>query len=243
MVEKRIIQEIKHGEKIASNAEFIWRWDSPTGIIRSERRANFFVQFGQIDSDKSVLEIGCGTGLFTKRVNELTNSKVTAIDISETLISIAKTKVPSCKFMRMDAMNMIFQPNLFDVVYGSSILHHLHIETALNEIHRVLKPAGKIVFAEPNMLNPHIFLQKNIPVLKRYWGDIPDESAIIRWRLKELLLHRGFININIIPYDFLYPMTPVKLIPFVCRIGRKLEKIPIIKEIAGSVLIFAEKRA
>ena len=108
-------------------------------------------------------------------MNELTNSKITAIDISETLISIAKTKVPSCQFIRMDAMNMIFQPNLFDVVFGSSILHHLHIEAVLNEIHRVLKPAGKIVFAEPNMLNPHIFLQKNIPVLKRYWGDIPDE--------------------------------------------------------------------
>jgi hypothetical protein len=51
----------------------------------------------------------------------------------------------------------------------------------------------------------------------------------------------GFKNVNIFPYDFLHPITPKFLIPAVYKMSLLLEKIPLIKEIAGSVIIYGEK--
>ena len=56
----------------------------------------------------------------------------------------------------MDAENLKFNDNSFDLVYGSGILHHLSIEKAIIEIKRVLKKGGKAVFYEP--LGHNIFI-------------------------------------------------------------------------------------
>ncbi|QQR94224.1 MAG: hypothetical protein IPJ93_10045 [Bacteroidota bacterium] len=91
------------------------------------------------------------------------------------------------------------------------------------------------------MINPQIFVQKNIPFIKKWLGDSPDETAINRWNFSKLLEQKGFNQINIFPYDFLHPVVPSFLISLVSGIGQVVEKIPIAKEIAGSVIIVAEK--
>ena len=131
---------------------------------------------------------------------------------------------------------------MFDAVVGSSILHHLPLKSSLTEIRRILRPGGKLAFAEPNMMNPQILIQKNVPVVKRWLGDSPDESAFIRWRLKRKLLSLGFENIVIKPYDFLHPLTPGLAVPLVDQMGRLAEKIPILRQIAGSLIIGASRR-
>ena len=66
------------------------------------------------------------------------------------------------------------------------------IEEALRDIYRVLKPGGTIYFTEPNMLNPQIAMQKNIPWIKRKLGDSPDETAFFRWPLRRLPVFNHF---------------------------------------------------
>jgi ubiquinone/menaquinone biosynthesis C-methylase UbiE len=82
---------------------------------------------------------------------------------------------------------MTFENRRFDYILGSSVLHHLDIEKAISEIYRVLKDGGIIAFTEPNMMNPQIALQKNIPYLKRKLGDSPDETVFFRWKISKLL--------------------------------------------------------
>jgi hypothetical protein len=130
---------------------------------------------------------------------------------------------------------------VFDSVVGSSVLHHLEIEEALRDIYRVLKPMGTIYFTEPNMLNPQIAIQKNIPWIKRKLGDSPDETAFFRWPLRQLLEQTGYRDIRIDPFDFLHPKTPVPLIDRVNNLGRLLERVPVISEFAGSLYIRAIK--
>ncbi len=241
-MDSRIAHEILHGKKLRSEgAEAIWNWATPAGQVRARKRADNLANFGKITSSDLVLEIGCGTGLFTRLVYQKTKAKIIATDLSEDLLEEAREKFSDGNFLTDDAMNMQFVNESFDVVFGSSILHHLNLKKSAEEIYRVLKPEGRMVFAEPNMLNPQIFIQKNIPFIKKWLGDSPDETAIVRWKYKKLLEQTGFKNVRIFPYDFLHPVTPKFLIPVVDRLGRIIEKIPLLREIAGSVIIYAEK--
>jgi SAM-dependent methyltransferase len=130
----------------------------------------------------------------------------------------------------------------FDAVVGSSVLHHLEMPGALVKIYSLLKDDGVACFAEPNMINPQIALQKNIPFIKKMMGDSPDETAFIRWRFSKQLHMAGFDDVSTMPFDFLHPFTPEVLIKPVDAVGRFFEKIPILKEIAGSLIIVAGKR-
>jgi len=238
---QRVLHEIEHGKQISSNAESVWNWSSPAGKVRAERRGNYFIDIAKINKNDIVLEIGCGTGLFTEMVFKKTGAKLTATDISNELLNQARLKAPQVNFIIDDAMKMNFPSTSFDVVYGSSILHHLEMDITLKEIFRVLKTDGRMIFAEPNMINPQIFIQKNIPFIKKLLGDSPDETAIIRWEFVKLMKAVGFKKIQVFPYDFLHPITPKPLIQIVNAIGKTIEKIPIFKEIAGSVIIYGEK--
>ena len=230
-----ISHEIVHGEKISHDAENIWGWSSFAGQQRAERRARYFIDLGKITHDDKVLEIGCGTGIFTEKIYLATNARITAIDISPALLEQASIKLPDVKFLVENAMSLSFENDTFDVIYGSSVLHHLDMPTALSEFYRVLRPAtddgkpGKLVFAEPNMLNPQIFIQKNVPCIKRWMGDSPDETAIIRFTMVKLLRKIGYKNVSIFPYDFLHPIIPQSLTGIFSAIGQVAEKIPLLK--------------
>ncbi len=237
----RLEHELEHGKKIMDRAEDIWGWGTVAGKIRARRRADFFIDLGKFTSNDRVLEIGCGTGLFTGMVYEATKANIIATDLVPELIEIAKLKHPKINFQIEDAMNLSFENESFDGVYGSSIIHHLDFDQSLKEMNRVLKSGGRFIFAEPNMLNPQILVQKNVPFIKEKLGDSPDETAIVRWSFKSLMKKHGFKNIKITPYDFLHPYTPENLIPFVSNLGSIIESIPILNEIAGSVIIYGEK--
>lgn len=240
-MDKRLENEIEHGKYLArEGAGEVWNWESAAGKIRWQRRVKMLTS--HLKSSDKVLEIGCGTGYFTKEIAK-TGAFITAIDISPELLNIAKVAItePNVSFMIENAYSLSFKDNSFDSIVGSSVLHHLEIEKAISEMYRVLNPGGSIYFTEPNMLNPQIALQKNIPALKRKLGDSPDETAFFRWSLKKLLLKNGFSSINITPFDFLHPAIPVSLIPAISTLGKVAESIPVVKEIAGSVFISAKK--
>lgn len=241
MSKNRIKREIVHARTIIERGEQVWNWSSPAGRIRWERRCHLFTSF--LEGSKSdVLEIGCGTGLFTECLSQ-TIHQIKAIDISEELLNIARNRIPHSDvvFQVDNAYKSNFNDAKFDYIVGSSVLHHLEVKQALIEMSRLLKPGGRLMFTEPNMLNPQIFLQKNIPILKKWAGDSPDETAFFRWEIRKSLKRCGFINIRVRPFDFLHPAIPRFLLSFITPVSYWLESIPLIKEIAGSLIITAEK--
>ncbi len=237
----RLQNEVEHGKFLArEGAGEVWNWESPAGKKRWQRRVKMLT--AHLKPSDKVLEIGCGTGYFTKEIVK-TGVSVTAIDISPELLTIAEEDIKdkNVTFVIENAYEMSFEDNSYDSIVGSSVLHHLDIEKAVSEMYRVLKPGGTIFFTEPNMMNPQIALQKNIPALKRKLGDSPDETAFFRWSLNKLLKKTGFNDITIKPFDFLHPAVPGSLIPIVSTFGETVEKIPVLKEIAGSLYITAKK--
>lgn len=240
--DQRIQNEILHGEYIREHGEEIWNWSSPAGKLRWARRCRLFKEF--IGNRKSlVLEIGCGTGLFTKELAE-TDNQIVAIDISEALIEKAKERVHTrnVEFVVDNAYKTKFKPNSYDFIVGSSSLHHLEVDLALKEFSRILKPGGGIMFTEPNMMNPQIALIKNIPAIKRRAGDSPDETAFFRWGIAGKLCDHGFTEISIVPFDFMHPGIPESLLGVAGQLTSIIEKVPFLKEIAGSLIIQCRKK-
>jgi len=240
-MDKRLHNEIAHGRFLAQHDPGVtWNWEGPAGRRRWTRRVKMLM--ADLRPDMEVLELGCGSGFFTRELVK-SRSRVTAIDISPDLLELAKRSLPNSNvtFMAENACAMSFEDNSFDAVVGISVLHHLDIEKGLSEIFRVLKPRGVIFFTEPNMMNPQIALQKNIPALKKLLGDSPDETAFFRWGISARLYHLGFQNVLVLPFDFLHPNLPARLVPMLERVCMSLENIPVIREIAGSIYIKAIK--
>jgi SAM-dependent methyltransferase len=238
----RLIHELEHGKYLVqTGAGEVWNWESPAGKARWKRRVDLLSSV--LRKDHHILELGCGTGYFTRELAKL-NIHITAIDISPDLIEEARKEVTYGRvdFQIQNAYQMTYENDLFDAVVGSSVLHHLEIEKAVYEIYRVLKPGGQIAFTEPNMLNPQIALQKNISWLKRRMGDSPDETAFFRWKLKKQLQMAGFEKIQVTPFDFLHPAIPQSFIKPVAALGSITEHTPLLKEIAGSLFILASKK-
>lgn len=241
--EDRLAREIEHGRKISGNAESVWFWESPAGRRRADRRAELFVEHGGLAPGKRVLELGCGTGVFLERVARC-GASLHGLDLSDDLLEKARARVAGLPNVVLDLGNAEATPYPaahFDAVYGSSVLHHLDLDAALAEAHRVLRPGGRVVFAEPNVLNPQILLMFRFPPLKERFGVSPDEMAFSRFRARSALERAGFLDVAVEPFDFLHPSIPERWVERGLAASRALERVPLVREIAGSMLMRARR--
>lgn len=259
MADALINHEIKHGELLAAgDTETLWGWGTPAGRKRAERRGRLIARAGDLGPNKRVLEVGCGTGLFTEMFAS-TGADITAVDLSSELLAKARARQ-----LPADRIRFLEKPfeecavdGPFDAVIGSSVLHHLDMGRALPKIFGLLKPGGRFSFAEPNMLNPQVWAERHFRQFFPYVS--PDETAFIRWILKNKMVSLGsdlaqggqsvagargsysFSEVEIIPFDWLHPAVPALLIEVVLGVGELFEKLPLIREFAGSLLITARK--
>jgi len=110
--------------------------------------------------NKDVLEYGCGPGSHSFVLASYAKT-VTSIDISDFAINNAQTKaekenIKNLSFVEMDAENLKFNNETFDLIYGNAIIHHLNLKKSFPEIQRVLKKGGRAYFYEP--LGHNIFI-------------------------------------------------------------------------------------
>ncbi len=241
--EARLQREIEHHRKIAARAEEVWNWDSPAGRRRADRRAELFVEHGELRPGRRALELGCGTGVFLERVAPC-GAEIRGIDLSEDLLEKARARLarfPNVALDHGDAEKLPYPDLSFDTVYGSSVLHHLDLDAALRVSFRVLRPGGRLVFAEPNIFNPQVYVMFHFEWAKERFGVSPDEMAFSRFRARRALTSAGFTDARVLPFDFLHPSTREGWLDRVARLGRRLEQTPLVKEIAGSLLLIARK--
>ncbi len=103
---------------------------------------------------QTVLDFGCGLGdnsvLIASR-----GARVIGVDISPDLIELAEKRLAihdltdNAEFRVGSAHELPVEDASVDVVFGMAILHHLDLEIAAKEIHRVLKKGGRAIFSEP----------------------------------------------------------------------------------------------
>lgn len=119
------------------------------------KRADYIVRHIQRNKSKRVLDAGCGRGFYVRLLSMLPSvKKVEGIDINDEYVEKAKKLVENTKkasVKKGSIYELPFKDKTFDAVVCSEILEHLDDEeTALKEIHRVLKPGGIFLVSVPH---------------------------------------------------------------------------------------------
>lgn len=109
-----------------------------------------------------LLDVGCGTcfyfPLLAQHVRELKG-----IDLCVPMLEMAQELIrekglDNCEVVESSAFELPFEDASFDAVHSWDFLHHVpSVPRAAAEISRVLKPGGRYIAVEPNLLNPSIF--------------------------------------------------------------------------------------
>ena len=100
-------------------------------------------------SGMRVLEVGCGNG-YTLGKYAQAGAEVYGIDVTEAAVDISRKRFEYQKlrgeFIVGNAEELPYGNNFFDCVCSMGVLHHVpHTEQAVDEMHRCLKPGGRLI--------------------------------------------------------------------------------------------------
>jgi ubiquinone/menaquinone biosynthesis C-methylase UbiE len=160
------------------------------------------------DAVGSVLEIGFGTGLNLAYYPNNQVEKITTVDINPGMKKLAQKRIVASSieidFQVLNGEKLPMADGTFDTVVSTWTLCSIkHVETAIAEIHRVLKPGGKFLFIEHGLSNePNIQTwQHRLTPIQKVIGDGCHLDRPIR-----LLIANQFHNLDI--QEFYSPNTP-----------------------------------
>ena len=133
-----------------------------------------------------ILEVGCGVGAQSEiLLKRFAHIQLTGVDASPSQIARAKqhlkkfVKEKRMKLELGDALNLPFKDSSFDGSFVCWLLEHVREPVGiLAEIHRCLRPGGKIVCNE--VMNSTFFIHPYSPATLTYWFQFNDHQ----WNLK-----------------------------------------------------------
>jgi len=96
-----------------------------------------------------VLDIGCGVGVPVVRFLVDAGFKVTGVDISSSMLELARDRVPEARFIKMDMRRLAFDSCRFDAVTAFYSLFHVpkeeHLQVLVSFNH-LLRKDGILLF-------------------------------------------------------------------------------------------------
>jgi len=111
---------------------------------------------GKINEGSKVLDVGCGAGVDTILAGMMVgpNGSAVGVDMVPEMIARAEsnlkiTGIVNVSFQNTAAENLPFPDDTFDVVISNGVINLIpDKEAVLAEIHRVLKPGGRLMVAD-----------------------------------------------------------------------------------------------
>ena len=134
------------------------RWRQRFDRLYATGLVKFYERFldAKIPREGRILDVGCGVGRVSVNMGIMgVGQEIHGLDISKGMLAQcrgnASQKGVRLHLTRGDVEGMPYQGDLFDAVFGTSILHHVpRPERVIQEAYRLLKPGGFFLFEEPN---------------------------------------------------------------------------------------------
>ncbi|MGY0610900.1 class I SAM-dependent methyltransferase [Luteimonas sp. A501] len=160
-----------------------------------------------------ILDFGCGIGTSIPHLQRnFTGARIIGVDVSGRSIAMAREAHPAVRFDMIEGERIPLPDASIDVAFAACVYHHLVPSERARwtaELHRVLRPGGRLFIFEHNPLNP---------LTRRVVRDCAfDDDAVLLPRRESLQLLRGagfadaavdYIVFFPAPLAFLRPLEP-----------------------------------
>jgi ubiquinone/menaquinone biosynthesis C-methylase UbiE len=129
-------------------------WDRKPGrVALAHDVADAIISSAGLRKDMDVLDMGCGTGLVTLRLQPHVHT-ITGADSSPGMLAVLETKVREQKIANVRTQVVDFEQGgtaagSYDLIVSSMMLHHLPEPAALlRQMHGLLKQNGRLCVAD-----------------------------------------------------------------------------------------------
>jgi SAM-dependent methyltransferase len=156
--------------------------------------------FAELQLGDHVLDVGCGTGVLTRRAADAVGplGVVWGIDPAPDMIRIAMQAAGStgnAAHFKLAAIEALpFDSSSFDAVLASAVIHHLPPDLkliGLREVHRILKPGGRLLVVDVD--RPSHWLWRIVFWPMRFHSTMGDH---LHGRTSEVLHNAGFGDVT-----------------------------------------------
>ncbi len=190
-------------------------------IDENWRRRSVDLILADLEGEKSILDLGIGTGKFLARFLGKKSWELAAgVDFSGQMLQRARTHLPSaCQLLQADIHDLPFENQTFDVVVSSFTLRSVKDRSRFfGEVHRVLAPGGRVGFlclTRPSSLLGRTLYRPYLRIYLPFVGGLLTRDRIAYRFLSESIQtfpsfqeiaremgDSGFQNVRLFPFTF-----------------------------------------
>ena len=191
---------------------------------------------------RSVLEVGCGTGLILERLSHLAERAV-GVDLSPGMLEHARAR--GLEVHEASATKLPFPDASFDVACSFKVLAHVReIEAAMMEMARVVKPGGRVVVEFYNAYSLRALIKRLGPAGGiGASGDTDESDVFTRFDSLaqiEAYLPKGLKLARVDGIRTLTPMAAFFALPGWARLERLVSKTPL-RRLGGFLIVTLER--
>jgi SAM-dependent methyltransferase len=220
--------------------------------VAYRRLEDVFQRWIQPQPQERCLDLGCGTGAFTRRLTRF-GVKAEGMDISPAAVEFASKKSAGERYRLGDITASGLPDASYDVVLYSGVLHHfptaIDRAAVLNEGFRLLAPGGRLFAFDPNQYSPSMWLYRDprSPLYSEQ-GKTENEVLLSRAQLTRELTAAGFADVKVrgvsgIEFRYVESEGARFLLPIYNLYERVMRRSPLESQLGTFVVSVAHKRA
>ena len=175
------------------------------------------------DDELRILDFGAGSGRYTKMfADAFPNAELYAVEVECSAIPQLKKITKNVLHQRAESHTLPYEDESFDYIFSSNVVEHIPHDIYLNyvsELHRILKPGGKLLLGAPNYPIKRLYdmktvlyhiLKRNFSIIKYYLFDDPTHINKLNVLDYEKDFSAYFSHVKLYPTEILFIKDPKK---------------------------------
>jgi dolichol-phosphate mannosyltransferase len=229
-------------ETLAIREQFRDRYLQHRDPIADDRmfwRAQTFRHMVHLLPGQTILELGCGRGIFTRQLVRVSRGENSITAVTFDSDTNRPADLPAqVAFLNASSLPGPLEEKRFDFIVAMDLLDRRNCTSVLQSVYEFLNPGGAVLFYESNPWNVVFKLRRS---LSGFFGRRDPRSLLSRPQLYELMSEVGFIRVFSVYNDFVYAPLTRRLAWLFRNLSIVLENAPVVRTLAGSILVHAQK--